>query len=81
MESVTITSMHRTAFTLTDWARADLEATEARMADPQDLEDGLLIVAHEEAVARIMARLRPDTEALVFAALGVPTDLPTDLPG
>lgn len=80
MESVTITSMRRSAFTLTDQARAELEATDARMADPQDLEDGLLIVVHEEVAARIMARLQLDTQDRVFSALGVSAALPTDLP-
>lgn len=80
VESVTITSMSRPAIKLADWARDEMERTAARMADPQDLEDGLLIVVHEEAAARIMARIRPDIEARVSAAFGVPTDLPTDLP-
>lgn len=80
MESVTITSIHRPAFKLADQARAELEATEARMADPQDLEDGLLIVAHEQAAASIMARLQRDTEDRVLAAFGVAADFPTELP-
>jgi hypothetical protein len=57
-QDVTITTSREKRYTIKPAVLAELEKDAQRVADPQDLEDGLLAVAYEEAHAKMAADLR-----------------------
>lgn len=75
MENFDIT-FHKPAFALKREVAAELEEYERRVSDPQDLEDGLLAVEHDEVKARVLAALVADSNARIAAAFGLSAPAP-----
>ena len=70
MDSIDIT-FHKPAYRLTAAAQALSLEHWCRISNPQDLDDGLLAVAHDEILAEASASMEQSMEARLLESLGL----------